>query len=158
MNCIYYGFAIRRLTYYNTMAEIAIAVTASSTGISGIALWQDPFWKPAWIAIALISSIAAILKPIMQIPRHIQELSAQYQRYLSIFYSLKLLVDDVYQRQSVGVSDERTLGGVRNKFLEAATHDVKYVNFRMLRKAKEQTDTEIPADSLWMPPQPSSNA
>ena len=151
MNCIYYGLMIKRLTYQNTMAEIGVALTASGTGISGMAFWQDPSWKPAWVIVALVSAIAAILKPILQIPRQIQELSAQHQRYVGIFQSLKLVVDDIYQRQSVIAADEAGYDSIRKKLVEAAAHDVKSPNSRMLLKAKDQTDAEIPVDSLWMP-------
>jgi hypothetical protein len=47
--------------------DIIIAVGTSSTGIAGWALWNEPRFKFAWVALAGVAGTLTIIKPILHL-------------------------------------------------------------------------------------------
>src|SRR5689334_15071289 len=75
LNKAYYGGMLSRYQRRNTIFEIAIAVGATSSGVSGLALWSQPYGKATWGVITAISSLLAVAKPILQMNKKVERYS-----------------------------------------------------------------------------------
>src|SRR5262249_26814632 len=95
LNKEYYGLLLSRYQTNNTILEIAIAIGATSSGISGLALWQQPDGKIIWAIVTLMSGILAIAKPFLQLNKKVERYSKLFTGHLDAFLAIGALVSRI---------------------------------------------------------------
>src|SRR5438309_1125298 len=64
---------IRRWTWFDNIARISIAMSASGSAIAGWALWKQPTFKIVWALIAGLGVIIAILHTALGVSYHLRD-------------------------------------------------------------------------------------
>jgi hypothetical protein len=150
MNEKYFG---RRLHHYRTLnryGEIILAVTASST-VGGWAVWTTGWGALAWKGLACFSTLLALLKPVLQLSKHIELHSKVYVGYCSLYFDLKALVDDVQRTHSFTPELRKTQKQAQERYKNLALQVDFPSRRKVLTECMNEVNEQIPPDTLWFP-------
>jgi hypothetical protein len=95
MSSLYYENRLWWANFWNLSFEIAIAVGATSSGVAAWALWKDGIGIELWGIITGVSTLSAILKPILAPARYIETSTRQHQGWHSFFFAIDKLILDI---------------------------------------------------------------
>nr|WP_294543130.1 hypothetical protein [uncultured Rhodopila sp.] len=148
---LYYGERLDRLSRWNFIFELLVAIGASGSGIAGWAVWQDKIGAVVWACIAGLAAVIAIAKPLLAIDRRIRHATRQQQLYRSILSSLENLAFDIQQAGTLSAENRRRYQRARENLRQAEDADDPAQNLRRLEQLQQRVDKEMPAHSLWVP-------
>jgi hypothetical protein len=150
MNEKYFGC---RLDYYrrlNRAGEILLALTASGT-VGGWAIWTSGWGAVMWKLLGCISTVLAILKPILQLSKQIELHSKVYIGYCSLYYDLKSLVSDIQFSHAITAETRKSLRLAQDRYKSLALQVDFPANSKLLGRCMDQVNTQVPASGLWVP-------
>jgi hypothetical protein len=156
MNEKYYGYQLQFYKRWNRYSEIAVAV-ATSASIGAWKFWQTDVGREAWLVIASVATVVAVLKPILQLSKEIERYSKLHIGYCGLYFDLSALVDEVkvagaFTREMM---KEQKQAYERHKNLSLQLDGKE--SDRLVRKCMAEVNRQIPKETLWMPP-PSAGA
>jgi hypothetical protein len=155
MNVLYYEMRLRSVRRNNLVLEICVASGATGAGGAGIAsllasadATQQPYLAILSTCLAIISALAAILKPVLAYGDTLQHLAAQRQKYLQIYHSTHMMW---YQFERTHAFEERmqkNLSDLLLTFTEISMSDEVAPNAQMLKKSQEAVEKELSVEFL----------
>jgi hypothetical protein len=146
-----YGERLDRLSRWNIIFELLVAIGASGSGIAGWAVWQDKIGAVVWASIAGLAAVIAIAKPLLALDRRIRHATRQQQLYRGILSSLENLAFDIQQAGTLSAENRRRYQRARENLRQAEDADDPAQNLRQLEQLQKRVDKEMPAHSLWVP-------
>ncbi len=153
LNKYYYGALLARYQKANTVLEIAIAIGATSSGISGLALWQEPNGKEIWGAITLVSGVLAVAKPFLQLNKLVERYSKLFTGHLDNYLSLQALVSRIRRNRDLTEQMLQEFEVAEKRFLELSRDDDPQTVRRLHLKCENVVRDSIPNSVLWFPSQ-----
>jgi hypothetical protein len=151
LNKLYYGRMLARYQKLNTLLEIMIAIGATSSGISGFTLWQEPYGKEIWGAITLVSGLLAIAKPIMQLNKKVERYSKLFTGHLDNSLRLGALVTHIRRKRDLSAKDIAEFEIAEQRFIELSREDDPHTAVRLQKKCEQEVCNAIPESALWFP-------
>ncbi len=103
--------------YYQEMAYISVsddlqgvdmtvkalvAVTATGSAIAGLSLWNDPAWKPVWIALAATAAMASIIVGAIDVSTRLKD----YEGFFKLFSALRIDTDTFRKDLLIGMTPQ----------------------------------------------------
>ena len=160
LSAIYYELKLRRVRVIALWMEIAIAVTASGSGIASLVTGDKgllgEYARPVWPLIALVAAACAIVRPIYSPSSKIEALTRQHQGYATNYFSLKKLALAIRQEGAVNPEHRRRFDTFFDRHVQLSTdaksEDESAPNSRLRQIARQRTDKELPPDVFWWPP------
>ena len=73
----------------DTVTKIIVALTASSSAVSGWALWTEPHARYFWLIISGISAVLAVVHSTLGVPDHMKDHADDKRRFLSLRIELE---------------------------------------------------------------------
>jgi hypothetical protein len=146
-NAYYYG---RRLHVMQTIAfwmEVAIAATASGSGLASLASIASGVWQ----TLILIAAAVAIVRPIYAPGKKIEHLSRLVQGYSTNYFALGKLSFAISQAGLVNDETRRRYDLIFDRHVQLSSDDEPTWNERLLAKAEERTKTVLPESLFWWP-------
>ena len=148
---LYYGQAVSRWARFNFGMELAIAVTASGSGISGLDILQHGAMASAWPWLAAFTALLAIAKPLMALDRKLRHGTQQQQTYRRLLGTFENLAGDVQQAGQLTAEHRQRFQRARDILREAEVQDDGAIAIWTLRPLEDRVKKEMPADKLWVP-------
>jgi hypothetical protein len=156
LNKDYYGKVLERYQTRNTILEILIAIGATSSGISGLALWQvEPHGKIIWASITAVSGVLAVIKPFLQMNKKIERYSRLFSGHLENYLALGVLVAKIRRKRALTEELVEEYELAERRFIELSRDDEPNPNVRIHRECEEAIRVRIPDEILWLPPRDS---
>jgi choline-glycine betaine transporter len=150
LNKEYYGAMLARFQRINTIIEITIALGATSSGISGLAVvTQYPQAKWLWGIITAASAVLAISKPILQLNRKIERYSRLFTGHLDIYLTLSALVSRVRRKREISEEMIKQFEKVEQRYFELSRGDDPIVKAKLLNRCRDAVVKRIPDTVLW---------
>lgn len=150
MNEKYFGSRLDSYRRLNRAGEILLALTASGT-IGGWAIWTSGWGAGTWKLLGCVSTVLAILKPILQLSKQIELHSKVYIGYCSLYYDLKSLVGGIQSAHAITAEMRKSLRVAQDRYKNLALQVDFPPNAKLLEQCMEQVNTQIPISSLWVP-------
>lgn len=159
LNRKYYGFRLSLFQRYNTILEIVIAVgAAGSGGVAGLAIWGSIPGQYTWLVISGIATLLGILKPILQLGRHIENYTKLYAGHSNVYLDLKSIVEDIEVSRAIPAKTSNRYDSIRNRISELGGLNDPRPNNNLIFRLQGEVNEEIPPESLWFPSVPSKQA
>ena len=149
MNKKYYGYRLASVQKYSVVMEVLIAITASSSGISGWILWQSEPGKVLWACVAGVASICAVIKSASRTTKKIEDFSKLHEGHMKVFNDFDSIIKEVEISKTFNDVVQKKYNEVRKNFGELV--DEPKANKKLLEKAYLEVLEEIPVSRLWMP-------
>lgn len=152
LNKAYYGEMLTRYQRRNTWLEIAIAVGATSSGLSGLAIlnnWQDG--KLAWGVITAVSGILAVAKPILQINKQVERYSKLFTGHLENYLALRSLVNKIRRRQKLTAEMIQEFEIAEQRFIDLSRGDDPNTVKKIHQRCEDSVRIMLPEDIFWFP-------
>lgn len=151
MNQIYYGERLARQKRRNFCLELMIAIGTSGTSVSAWPLWQTNGGRLAWASLAGLSTVLAIIKPLLGWTDEIGRLSRLFAGHGEVAFDLDRVIHKVRQETCVTPEIEGTVDAARERMGKLSPDDDPRPDEKIRRVAFDQVNCEIPQSSLWMP-------
>jgi hypothetical protein len=151
---LYYGQRLTALTRWNLFIEIAIAVTASGSGISGLDVLKTGFGASLWPYLAALTAFLAIAKPLLALDRRMRHATQQQQTYRRVLATLENLAFDIEQAGRLSAEHRQRFQRARDTLRQAEEQDDGDVAPATLGPLQDRVKSEMPADRLWVPEPP----
>ena len=151
LNKSYYGALLARYQRFNTALEIAIAVGATSSGVSGLALWSSTQGKVIWGTIAAVSSVLAVAKPILQLNKTVERYSKLFTGHLENYLALRALVTKIRRREALSKEMIQEFELAEQRFIDLSRGDDPRTIARIHKTCEAEVRLAIPDTMLWMP-------
>ncbi len=149
---LYYGERLTWLSRFNFAIELAIAVTASGSGISGLEIIKNGPLAPCWPYFAAVTAFLAIAKPLLALDRQLRHATQQQQTYRRLLSSFENLVFDIQQLGSLTNEHRQRFQRAREMLRQAEEQDDGYVPVKQRKRLQLDVKNEMPAERLWVPP------
>lgn len=147
----YYGEQVTKLTKWNGICELVVALTAAGSGISGLALWHTDYGAVVWAFIAALAAGVAAAKPVLGFDQKIKSAAQQQQTYRSIFGALENLAFEIQQSGEVRPEQHRRYLSLRENLRAAEEVDDPHATVAALSALQKRVADEMPAERLWVP-------
>lgn len=151
LNTRYYGELLSNYQQRNTILEIAIALGATGSGVSGLALWNQPYGKAIWGAITAISSLLAVAKPILQMNKKIERYSKLFTGHLDNFLAIKSLVTKIRRHQKLSKDMIQEFEVAEQRFIDLSRGDDPRPNTKLQKTCEAAVLVQVPDKMLWFP-------
>jgi hypothetical protein len=145
-------YAIRLDDYKKLYVALEILLLVGTSGAMGAwAIWKTSVGQHAWGMVVALGVLLGIVKPYLQIPKHIERCSKLWAGYSNLYFDLERLVLEIQVQKAVplGIVEARTAIFERFKKL-ALDQDLK-PNKKLQRMCYQEVREEIPVESLWVP-------
>jgi hypothetical protein len=151
MSCIYYEKRLKALQRQHLLLEIAIAVGTSS-GVAGLAFWKGDIGRIIWGAIAAVAAITSAVKPLLGLPRRIEQMTQLRQGYQHTYFGFGKLARQVEENGELTAEDARRSEMLTDELEGVSKQDEIDPRMGLLKAAQEQVNRELPIERMWMPP------
>lgn len=167
MNAIYYELRLAEVQFLSFWMEISIAATASGSGLASLLSNKSgPLGEAAqvvWPLVAILSAIAAIVRPIYSPGKKIETLTRQHQGYAANFFALQKLAFAIRQEGSISNEHRRRFDTFYDRHVQLSTdakasEDEAAPKDKHRAKAEARTRLELPAEKFWWPAQNKASA
>src|SRR6266536_3221105 len=152
LNKNYYGAMLAKYQKRNLVLEIIIAIGATSSGVSGLTLWQEPYGKAIWGIITLISGILAVAKPILQLNKKVERYSKLFTGHLDNSLRLGALATKIRRKRELSADMVQEFELAEQRFVELSREDDPNTVLRVHKKCEDAVRLAIPDTVLWFPP------
>ncbi len=149
---LYYGERLTWLSRFNFGIELAIAVTASGSGISGLEIVKNGPLAPYWPYLAALTAFLAIAKPLLSLDRQLRHATQQQQTYRRLLSSFEDLALDIQQLGTLTNEHRQRFQRAREMLRQAEEQDDGYVPVKQRQRLQLDVKNEMPAERLWVPP------
>lgn len=151
MSAIYYEARLSRVQRAAMALEVSVALTASGSGLTGLAFWSSDWGQPVWAAITIAATVAAIVKPIYASGAKIELFTRQHQGYLENFFALKKLGFAIRQDEAVSADHRKLFDTIFDRHVQITSEDENNPDRKLLHEAQRLCEEELPSDIFWRP-------
>jgi hypothetical protein len=152
LNKDYYGALLSRYQVYNTTLEILIAVGATSSGISGLTVWQLGYGKAVWATITLVSGLLAVVKPFLQLNKQIERYSRLFTGHLDNYLAIGSIVTKIRRRQELTPEMLQQFEAAEQRYIELSREDDPSPVPSIHKRCDDAVRLAHPDESFWYPP------
>ena len=129
---------------WDEIAKCAIAITATTSAVSGWALWSLPKFRIAWSIFAGLGAVCAILHPTLKVPDRLRDLIGvtQYLKGLRInleTFRYKMEVDPNFEIEKV----KKEFLGYRDQYSEGSKRMKNDILLTKRRRTKVQEELNV---------------
>lgn len=152
LNVKYYSSRLHRLNIASKTFDITLAITAPSSAISGLFLFDIQFFAQAWKWFGAASAVIAFLKPFLKLGDSIKKHEEYLSGYRSYFLDLDKLKLEISQKRSYNSMMKSRFMDIleKRKVLFESTPDLQE-NKRLKRRLDAEVRSEYPVDSFYIP-------
>ncbi len=148
---LYYGRKLRRYRFWNAVLDILVAVGATGSGVTGLALFTAGAGREVLPWLLAASTVLGVAKPILNLGKAIETYAQLFTGHSAIYFDLRALVEDIAIRRAVPEDLLDRYAALRRRAAElAALHDAAE-DHALIRRLTASVNTEIPANTLWYP-------
>lgn len=151
MNSFYYEQRLTQVQAISFWMEIAIAATASGSGLAALALFQTGVGHWAWQGLALIAAAVSIVRPIYAPGKKIEMFARQQQGYHTNYFNLKKLAFAIRQEGCVTAEHRRRYDTFFDRHVQLSTEDETPPKFRLVERAQQRAQKALPPEGFWYP-------
>lgn len=150
LNRRYYGAKLTHYRAWNLAFEIALAV-GTSAAIGSWAIWRGESGQNIWAVMAALSTIIAVLKPILNLSKNIERYSKLFIGHGDACYDLERIVREVSASQTFDSDSLKRYRQILERHRKLAADDDPRPSKRLLKRCFDEVNLQIPPTSLWLP-------
>jgi len=151
LNRLYYGYRLARVKRWNLFLEIVVAIGTSSA-IGAWVIWQKTeTGEIVWAILAGAAALVALLKPVLQLPKKVEQYSKLFVEHGNLFYQLDILEKEVTRHQGFTPETDRAYWKVLEKARGLAIDDEPNPSKRLIKECCKEVNQKIPKSTLWRP-------
>lgn len=144
----YYGCRLALYQKYNFFYEIVLAV-GTSGAVGGWYMWRTEVGRTTWAVAGGLVALLAILKPIVQLPKQIENYSKLYVAYADLYYDYETLIEDVEVAGGLNAEMEEALKSARSRYKDLALKDDPNPSQKLLRQCQAEVNRKVPTFANW---------
>lgn len=146
----YYGCRLDQCRKWNMGLEILLAVGTSSA-IGGWAIFKEETGVKIWALLSALSTLIAVLKPIINVPEKIERYTKLYTGHGSVHFDLEQIVRKIQETKTLTAEmlAARDNAIARRKDLDPL--DDLVPNKQFAERCYVEVNAEIPTNALWLP-------
>ncbi len=152
LNVKYYSRQLATLESQNFWLEFILLATAPSSAIAGLWFWDSAYGRMIWQYLGVVSAIAAILKPSLNLTKKIKEMESVLSGYRTFEYDLReikiLIEQDKKYDKRLQLEFQKALQ--REKALVGKTPETRE-NVRVLKICEQEVMDAMPGKSFFIP-------
>lgn len=151
LNVKYYGCLLSSLQTRNTILEISLAATASSS-VAGLWFWGTSAGAETWKFLTAVTAILAVAQPFLRFTDKIRSYEEVLTGYRTLEHDLLALKIDIKQQGAYTEAHKEKLSEAldRKGALVAKTPKPK-ASKRLAKKCRVEIDAELPASQFFIP-------
>lgn len=133
---------IARWENFDLLSRYLIAITTSSSAVSGWYFWQKPGFSIIWSVLAGVAALLAILYNVVPISQHLKDGNRAY----SELHPIRVAFDELRLKCQMGVNDEGEIRAhlfeLNKRFIDACDHSPRFplTSDRFLSKQQKKLD------------------
>ena len=100
--CLNVKYYERRLQHFETVnfyLDITLAISAPSSAIAKLDIWNTTFGNYVWISMGIIAAVVSVVKPFLALPKKIKEYECTVSGYRMLYFDLKEIKSLIEQSQ-----------------------------------------------------------
>jgi hypothetical protein len=117
---------ISRWKNFDLISRYLIAITTSSSAVSGWYFWQQPGFSIVWSVLAGVAALLSILYSVVPIAQHLKDGNRAY----SELHPIRVAFDELRLKYQMGVNDEseirERLYELNKRFIEVCDHSPRF--------------------------------
>lgn len=151
LNAKYYGHKLRALEFKARWIDVIIAVSAPTSGVAGLALWQSSMGKEIWTWTPAIATLLIVWKAATKTTAKLKELEKRVTAYQSMLYDLKEISDKVLAERKFSTSSQKLYEAAQKRYGSVFRMPPDEKKPKLEKKFREDVLREMPADSFFIP-------
>jgi hypothetical protein len=152
LNVKYFSRRLAALERQNFLIEITLLATAPSSAVAGLWFWNTEYGWMIWQYLGIISAIAAILKPSLQLTKKIKDFESVLSGYRTLEYDLREIKTLIEQSKKydkrLQLEFQKALH--REKILVGKTPETKE-NKKLIEICEQEVRSAFPGKSFFIP-------
>jgi hypothetical protein len=149
LNKKYYGWRLSSFLRYNFWVELLVAIGATGSGsIAGLAIFGTLPGKYAWLLVSSAAAVIAVVKPILQHTRKIENYSKLFSGYSIAYAELDSIIEDIRSSGIVSSDVMTRYESVKNSVMKLGGDEDPNPNEAMINHFQDEVDREHPPESL----------
>jgi hypothetical protein len=155
----YKYYAIRLDDYKKLHMVLEIILLVGTSGAMGAwAIWKTSVGQYAWGMLVAMGVFLGIVKPYLQLPKHIERCSKLWVGYSDLYFDLGRLVLEIQVRQAIAPGIVEAHLAMSERFKRLALDQDLRPKKKLQRMCFQEVRKEIPEESLWVPAEIDSNS
>ncbi len=152
LNAKYYSAMLHITEKWNFILDLILLFTAPTSAVAGLWFWETEIGQEMWKYLGVIAAIAAIVKPLLTLPKKMKE-------YESLVSGYRMLEHDLHEIK-VSISEKRKYDKVaqvdfkkamkRKGVLVGKEPDSKE-NKKVKQKCEKEVLAELPSSIFYVP-------
>ena len=149
---LYYAEKLSKYKLQNSIFEIVLAATTSTSAIAILWLWETQLGQEIWKYILVASALIATIKPVIKLTEKIQKYEKTLTGYRTLYKDLTLIINQVKQSEEYAPVHKNKFVEVSTKEGELAMDSPEIVfNEKIEERCKKQVEIELPSDRFFIP-------
>lgn len=152
LNVKYYGRRLAAVERLNFAIELVLLITAPSSAIAGLWFWNTEIGRTAWQFLGVIAAIAAVLKPLLALPKKIKDYEGVLSGYRILEFDLREIRSMVEQKRKYDSALQKEFAKAlqRERILVGKTPESRE-NAKVKAQCEQEVLEEFPVDSFYIP-------
>jgi hypothetical protein len=152
LNVKYYSCLLHRAEIKYRILEVILLCAAPTSSVAGLWFWETSIGQELWKYFGAISAIAAVIMPVLGLPKKIKEYESIVSGYRTLEHDLQEIKSSITHKRKY---DEITQGEFKKALKrkgvlvgkEPDSHEIKRVKARCINEVL----SELPSDSFFVP-------
>lgn len=146
----YYASRLTSVRRLNKIYEIVLAI-GTSAAVAGWTIFQENPGKIFWAVFSGVITILVILKPILQIPKDIEDYTNLYTGYRALEVNLRAIVTKIRRQEGLTSQTIELFEATQKQYEGLSLKDEAKPKKRILDECRKEVEQEVPFGSLWYP-------
>lgn len=148
----YYSCKLKQIERANFWLEFILLATAPTSAIAGLWFWNTEGGHLAWKCLAIPAAVAAVVKPLLHLPKRMKDYEAVLSGYRILEYDLMEIKIGIEQKKRYDTSLQADFRRAqqRERTLVGKTPDAQE-DAKVKSLCQTQVLKELPAESFFVP-------
>jgi hypothetical protein len=152
LNVKFYSYNLKFYERCNFWMEVILALTVSSSAFAGLAVWNFQYGKICWLVLTIISTILAVMKPLLNWSDKIKLLNEMASSHKVSFHDIKGLVDAIKRNRKYDIDLQNRYQGLWAVIREISSKSPnEEPSKKLLERFQDEINVEIPTSSFFIP-------
>jgi hypothetical protein len=146
----YYAHKMKDYETYSLVGDIIVAAAASSS-LTGATIFKGYVGEKVLTALLLISTVTAIVKPLLKLNKKIASAAKLQRDYLCLYQKLNRLRRDIQHSGLFLPKYETKFNRLRDSFDRLGLRNEAVEDKKRMMKFQDEVEEQIPHTTLWLP-------
>jgi len=152
LNVKYYSELLHRTEIKNFVLELILLCSAPTSAVAGLWFWESPIGHEVWKYFGVIAAFAAVIKPLLGLPKKMKEYESLLSGYRTLEHDLQEVKSSIaHKRKYDQASQAEFKKAMKRKGVLVGKDPDAKENKKIKQACEKEVISELPSEAFYVP-------